>query len=101
MSPRLNGVLPTVGLLASSERGHQPEQPAFPARLGEIGEQARGALVEHREALAAGLVAECTSQPRLADTGRTDEAKMMMVTDPFAAHKLEEESTVEAAVGAE
>src|ERR1700749_1103268 len=74
------------------ERGHQPRQPAFAARLGKIGEQARGALVEHRKALAAGLVAECASQPRLADTGRTDEAKMMMLADPFAAGKLEEEN---------
>jgi hypothetical protein len=83
------------------ERGHQPRQPPFAARLGEIGEQARGAFVEHREALTAGLVAERASQPRLADTGRANEAKMMMVTDPFAARKLEEESPVEAAVGAE
>ena len=83
------------------ERGHQPRQPAFAARLGKIGEQARGALVEHRKALAAGLVAECASQPRLADTGRADEAKMMMLADPLTARELEEESTVEAAVGAE
>src|SRR5439155_13818604 len=83
------------------ECGHQPRQPAFAARLGEIDEQARGALVEHRKALAAGLVAESASQPRLADTGRADEAKMMMLTDPLTARELEEESTVEAAVGAE
>ena len=51
------------------ERGHQPRQPAFAARLGELGEQARGALVEHRKALTAGLVAESASQPRLADAG--------------------------------
>src|SRR5947209_10132711 len=83
------------------ERGHQPRQPAFAARLGKIGEQARGALVEHRKALAAGLVAESASQPRFADTGRANEAKMMMLADPFTARELEEESTVEAAVGAE
>ena len=45
------------------KRAHQPVQPAFAARLGEISEQARGALVEHRQALAAGLVAERASQP--------------------------------------
>src|ERR1700736_4142085 len=67
------------------ERGHQPRQSAFAARLGEIGEQARGALVEHRKALAAGLVAESASQPRLADTGRPDQAKMMMFADPLTA----------------
>ena len=83
------------------ERGHQPRQPAFAARLGKIGEQARGAFVEHREALATGLVTESASQPRLADTGRADEAKMMMIADPLTARELEEESPVEAAVGAE
>ena len=83
------------------ERAHQPRQPAFAARLGKIGEQARGALVEHRKALAACLVAESASQPRLADTGRADEAKMMMLADPLTARELEEESTVEAAVGVE
>jgi hypothetical protein len=83
------------------ERGHQPRQPAFAARLGEVGEQARGALVEHRKALTAGLVAESASQPRLADTGRPDQAKMMMLANPLTARELEEESPVEAAVGAE
>src|SRR4051794_38179346 len=43
------------------KRSQEPGQPAFAARLGEIGEQARGALIEHREALAAGLVAERAS----------------------------------------
>src|ERR1700758_1481225 len=46
-------------------------------------------------------MAECTSQPRFADNSRTDETKMMMLADPFAAGKFEEESTVEPAVGAE
>src|SRR6266446_1705508 len=45
------------------ERGHQPRQAAFAARLGEIGEQARGALVEYREALAAAFVTESASKP--------------------------------------
>src|SRR5437868_9170445 len=83
------------------ERGHQPRQPAFAARLGKIGEQARGALVEHRKALAAGLVAESASQPRLADASRAHQRQMMMVADPLAGRKLEKEGTVEAAVGAE
>src|SRR5437870_1664071 len=83
------------------ERAHQPRKPAFAARLGEIGEQARGALVEHRKALAAGLVAESASQPRLADAGRAHQRQMMMLADPLAGCKLEEEGTVEAAVGAE
>ena len=77
-------------------RGSRPSP-----RLGKIGEQARGALIEHRETLAAGLVAESASQPRLADTGRPDEAKMMMFADPLTARELDKESPVEAAVGAE
>src|SRR5579884_2006955 len=52
------------------ERGQKARQAAFTARLGEIAEQAAGALVEHGEALAAGLVAEGASQPGLADAGR-------------------------------
>jgi hypothetical protein len=83
------------------ERVHQPREPTFAARLGEIGEQAGGALVEHRKALAAGLVAESASQPRLANTGRADQRQMMMVADPLAGRKLEKEGTVEAAVGTE
>src|SRR5438128_7754215 len=72
------------------ERGHQPRQPAFAARLGKLGEQARGALVEHRAALAAGFVTESASQPRLADTGRADDAAMMVVADRLAGGELEE-----------
>jgi len=53
------------------ECGEQPRQAALAARLGQIAEQAAGALIEYREALAACLVAEGTSQPRLADTGRS------------------------------
>ena len=42
-------------------------------------------------------MAEGTSQPRLADTGRTDDDQMMMVADPLAAGELVEQSAVEAA----
>jgi len=56
---------------AALECAHHPRQPALAARLGEIGEQARRALVARREAFAAGFVAESTSQPRLADPGRS------------------------------
>ncbi len=45
------------------KRGQQPRHAAFAARLGQIAEQTSGAFVEHREAFAAGLVAEGTSQP--------------------------------------
>ena len=81
------------------ERGEQPRQAALAARLGQIAEQAAGAFVEHREALAAGLVAEGTSQPRLADTGRTDDHQMMMIADPLAGGELVEQGTVETARG--
>src|SRR5260370_16025919 len=83
------------------ERGHQPRQPALAARLGEIGEQARCTLVEYREALAAGLVAESASQPRLSNAGRADHDQVVMLADPFAGGELPEQGAVEAAMGAE
>src|SRR6266853_1580026 len=76
-------------------RGSRPSP-----RLGEIGEQARCMLVEYREALAAGLVAESASQPRLSDAGRADHDQVVMLADPFAAGELAEQGAVEAAMGA-
>ena len=55
------------------------------------------ALVEHGEALAAGLVAEGASQPRLADAGRPDDRQMMVVADPLAGGELLEQGAIEAA----
>src|SRR5258708_2254360 len=68
------------------------------ALVGEIGERARGAIVEHGEALTAGVVTEGASKPRLADAGWADDDQMMMVADPFAGGELEEQGAVEAAV---
>src|SRR5262249_35885583 len=64
------------------------------ARLGEIGEQARSALVEHREAVATGRVAEGTSEPRLADTGWADDDQMGMLAKPIAGSELLEQGAV-------
>src|SRR6516165_7389633 len=80
------------------ERGQQPRQPTFTARLGEIDEQARSALVEHREAVATGLVAEGTSEPRLADTGWADDDQMVMLAKPIAGGELLEQGAVETAM---
>ncbi len=52
------------------ERGQQTRQAALAARLAQVAEQAAGALVEHRETVATGLVTEGTGEPRLADAGR-------------------------------
>src|SRR6185295_17972519 len=68
------------------------------ARLGEIGEQARSALVEHREAVATGLVAEGTSEPRLADTGWADDEQMVMLAKPIGGGELLEQGAVETAM---
>src|SRR6185369_10804487 len=76
------------------ERGQEARQSALAARLGQVAEQPAGALVEHREAVAAGLVAEGASQPRLADAGRADDDQMMMVTQPFAGDEFLEQGTV-------
>ena len=50
-------------------------ETALAARLGQIAEQAGGALIEHREAVAAGLVAERAGQPTLTHAGRADDAR--------------------------
>ena len=75
----------------------QARQAALAARLGQLAEQPAGALVEHREAFAAGLVAEGASQPRLADPGRADDHQMVMITHPLAGDELLEQGAVEAA----
>jgi len=49
--------------IGTLQRGHETHQAAFAAGLGEIGEQARRALVEDGEAVAAGLVAERAGEP--------------------------------------
>src|SRR5689334_2161697 len=82
------------------ERCQHPRQPAFAARLGEIGEQARSALVKDREAVAAGLVAESASQPRLADTSWADDHQMVMLAQPVAGGELLEQGAVETAMRA-
>jgi hypothetical protein len=63
----------------------------------ERGKQARHALVEHGQVLPAGLVAERTGQPRLADPGRTGQQTMPPLTDPVAAGQLQEQRAIQAA----
>jgi hypothetical protein len=79
------------------DRGQEPRQAALATGLGEVAEQAASPLVEHREALAACLVAEGASQPRLADAGRADDHQMVMVAQPLAGAEFLEQGAVEAA----
>ena len=56
--------------LDAAEHAQQPSIAAVATGEREIGEQLWHALVEHRSVIAAGLVAERTSEPALADAGR-------------------------------
>src|SRR6266851_8391960 len=83
------------------ERSQHSRQAAFAARLGQVAEQTTGALIDHREAFAAGLVTESARQPRLADAGRPDHDQVVMIAHPLAGSELLEQGAVEPAVGAE
>jgi hypothetical protein len=52
---------------------------AIAARQGEIGEEARDALVEHGAIVAAGLVAERGGEPALADAGGTADQEIVAI----------------------
>jgi len=67
------------------------------ARQGELGEQARDTLIEHREVFPACLVAKGASQPRFADAARAGQETVPMLADPVTAGELQEQCTVQAA----
>jgi len=56
--------------IGALERVHQAQETAFAAGLGEIGEEARGSLVEHGEAVAAGFIPEGAGQPAFSGSGQ-------------------------------
>ena len=82
------------------QRRDQAGETTFATRLGEIGEQAGNALVEDREAIAAGSVAKRASQPRFAGAGRTDDDEMVVLADPLAGGEALKERAVETTSGA-
>ena len=79
------------------ERVHQAQETAFAAGLGEIGEEARGSLVEHGEAVAAGFIPEGAGQPAFSGSGWTDDGQVVAVAHPLAGREGLEESAIEAA----
>ena len=58
-------------------------------------EQPRHALIEHGAIVAAGLVAERTRKPALADTGRADDDQVLVPVDPVAGGEFLEQRLVE------
>jgi hypothetical protein len=56
--------------------------PRSRLRLGETGEEARGALVDYREAVATALVAEGAGDPALARAGRRDYGEVRVLSGP-------------------
>lgn len=66
----------------------------------EITELLGDALVEHRSVIPAGLVAEGTGQPTLADAGWSANDQTVVGVDPIADDEFLEERAIEAAGGA-
>ena len=62
--------------------------------------QTRDALIKNREALAAGVLSECTGQSRLANAGRAGEQDALSLTDPVAARQGCDQTLVESTTGA-
>ena len=86
--------------LDAAEAAHDAGIAAVAARQREIGEQLRDALIEHRAIVAAGLVAEGTGKPALADAGRPAQDQIVVRVDPLAVGELREQAAIEAARGA-
>lgn len=73
---------------------------AVAARQSEIGEQPRDELIKHGAIVAAGLVAECRSEPALADARGSADQQVGMVVDPLAFGQHRQQAAVEATRGA-
>ena len=71
------------------ELGEQTAEAAIGMRDAQRLGQARHALIEHREALATGLLPERAGEPRLADTGRSRDQQRMAAADPVTTAERE------------
>src|SRR3981081_1540260 len=80
--------------LDAAEHAQQPSIAAVATGEREIGEQLWHTLVEHRSVITAGLGAERTSEPALADAGRAADHQVVMLVDEVALGELEEEGAV-------
>ena len=81
--------------LGAAQAAHDAGIAPIAAGQREIGEQFWDALIEHRAVVAAGLVAESTSKPTLADAGRAAKDQIVVRIDPIAGGELVEQGTVE------
>ena len=83
--------------LDAAERAHQSRIPSVTMGQRQIGEEPRDTLVEDGPVVAARLVAEGTSKPRFADTGRPFDDQVLRYVDPVAMGELLEQAAIEAA----
>src|SRR6266545_2133469 len=107
--------LEEIATLLASERGEPPivedeeidprqhlEKPSIAsvaARERECFEQPRKAMIEDGTIVAAGLVAECASDPTLAGSCCSGDEQVVLASDPIAIDELGQEGTVDAARG--
>lgn len=78
----------------------KPGIAAVTMSQGEVGVQARHALIENRPIIAAGFMPECTGQPTFANAGRSADREIIVGIDPVAADQLHEWRPVESALAA-
>src|SRR6266852_6041033 len=83
--------------LDARQRLEQASVTAIAAREQQVIEQPRQAMVEDRAVVAAGLVAERTGKPTLADAGLPDDQQILMTFDPIASDELGKQRLVEGA----
>ena len=79
------------------QRCHEAREASFTAGRGQLGKQPWGSSIEHGQALAAGLVAQCAGQPRLPDAGWAADDQVLAGADPLAGGELLEQRAIEAA----
>jgi hypothetical protein len=75
----------------------QSSMTAVTVREGERIEKPRHALIQDGMIISAGLVAERTSNPALADTGWSDDEQILMAVNPLAGDELLEQHFVDPA----
>src|SRR5690606_5951677 len=86
--------------LDTGERSLQAGISAVASGEREIGEQAWDALVEDGAIVTAGLMTDGAGEPTFSDTRRAADGKIVVGIDPVAGQELDEQSPVEAPLGA-
>ena len=83
--------------LDARERAQQLAVAAVAAAEREGGQEPRHAIVENREVLPAGLLAEGASEPTFAEAARSGDDEIAAFGDPVAGDEFEEQRAVETA----